>query len=256
MDLFQTLILAIIEGITEYLPISSTGHMVIASTLMGIEDNPFVKNFEIIIQFGAIIAVLVLYGKKFINNKAIVSKVILAFIPTGLIGFLLKSKVDFFLGQVQIVAWSSILGGVILIWCDSFFARRNNQKEISQLSIKDCLYLGLYQSLAIVPGVSRSGASIVGGLFLGMKQKEAAEFSFFLAVPTLFAASAYKTFKMIRTGNGPQPEEWYLLGIGMAVAFIVAALAIKTFIGILQKFGFKFFGYYRIVLGAIILFLT
>lgn len=180
MTHLQAIILAIIEGITEFLPISSTGHMVILSSAMGISENEFTKAFEVIIQFGAILSVLVLYWKRFLPNMNFYKKLFVAFLPTAIIGFLAKHVVDQLLESVHVVAWSLILGGIILIFSDKIFSHLTNQgRTTNDLSYKDSIKLGLFQSIAMIPGVSRSGATIMGGLTLGMNRKEAAEFSFF-----------------------------------------------------------------------------
>lgn len=251
MSFLHAIILGIIEGVTEFLPISSTGHMVIASSMMGIEDSAFTKAFEVIIQFGAILSVLVLYWKRFLPEWGFYKKLLVAFLPTAVIGFVVKDVVDQLLGSVQIVAWALIVGGVILIWSDRVFAHLTALgRKTSDLTYIDSLKLGLFQAIAMIPGVSRSAATIMGGLTLGMNKKEAAEFSFFLAVPTMAAASGYKLLKIYKTID---PSQISLLLVGCLVAFIVAMLAIKFFIGIVARYGFKGFGYYRIALGIVIL---
>ncbi|MBO9667142.1 MAG: undecaprenyl-diphosphate phosphatase [Bdellovibrio sp.] len=251
MSHLHAIILGIVEGITEFLPISSTGHMIIASSVMGIEDNSFTKAFEVIIQFGAILSVLVLYWKRFLPNWSFYKKLFVAFLPTAIIGFLAKDVVEHLLGSVQVVAWSLILGGIVLVWSDRIFAHLTAVgRKTSDLTYVDSVKLGLFQSIAMIPGVSRSGATIMGGLTLGMNKKEAAEFSFFLAVPTMAAATLYKLLKIYKT---IEPNQVTTLLIGMAVAFVVAMIAIKFFIGVVTKYGFRGFGYYRIVLGIIIL---
>lgn len=253
MTYIHALILAIIEGLTEFLPISSTGHMIIASSAMGIAEDEFVKAFEVIIQFGAILSVLILYWKRFLPDWNFYKKLFVAFLPTAIIGFALKNVVDHLLGSVEVVAWSLIVGGVILIWSDRAFAHLQKLgRKTSELTYKDSLKLGLFQSIAMIPGVSRSGATIMGGLFLGMNKKEAAEFSFFLAVPTMAAATGYKLLKIYKTIH---VEQVSLLLFGCFIAFVVAMIAIKFFIGIVGRYGFKGFGYYRIVLGVAILIL-
>jgi undecaprenyl-diphosphatase len=251
MSFIQAIILGIVEGLTEFLPISSTGHMVIVSSLMGVEDSSFTKAFEVIIQFGAILSVLILYWKRFLPSWSFYKKLFIAFLPTAFIGFLAKDLVDSMLGSVSIVAWALIIGGIILVWSDKFFAHLSSVgRSISDLNSVDSVKLGLFQALAIIPGVSRSGATIIGGLTLGMNKKEAAEFSFFLAVPTMAAATGYKLLKIYKS---IQPEQIITLALGSFVAFIVATLAIKFFIGVVGRYGFKGFGYYRIALGLLIL---
>ncbi|MFZ4405089.1 MAG: undecaprenyl-diphosphate phosphatase [Pseudobdellovibrionaceae bacterium] len=262
MDILQTIIFGLVEGLTEYLPISSTGHLVIASSLMGISEDVFVKNFEVIIQFGAILAVLAAYPERFRWNFLFYKKIAFAFIPTAIIGFVLKNKVDDWLGSIHIVAWSLIIGGFVLMACDKVFAPLQTAgRKVEDLTIKDCLLLGLFQSLAIVPGVSRSGATIFGGLILGMNKKEAAEFSFFLAVPTIAAAAGYKILRLFmpHAGTehlpawGQQPHPILFLLLGSVISFFVAWVAIRFFISILSKYGLKYFGWYRVVLGSVLL---
>lgn len=254
MSYLQTIILGIIEGLTEFLPISSTGHMVIVSSWMGIGESDFTKAFEVIIQFGAILSVLFLYWKRFLPKWDFYKKLFVAFLPTGIIGFAAKHLVDQLLENVSVVAWSLILGGLVLIFTDRIFAHLTaTGRKTDQLTYKDCIKLGLFQSIAMIPGVSRSGATIMGGLTLGMQKKEAAEFSFFLAVPTMAAATLYKLIKIYKT---IQADQISFLAVGTFVSFIVAMLAIQFFIGVVTKYGFKGFGFYRIALGILILFLS
>ncbi|MGE0631047.1 MAG: undecaprenyl-diphosphate phosphatase [Pseudobdellovibrionaceae bacterium] len=254
MSYLEIVILAFIEGLTEYLPVSSTGHLIIASAFLGIEDNPFVKSFNIIIQFGAILAVLVLYWRRFLPNLDFYKKIVIAFLPAAVIGLAVKNKIDALLGDVTVVAWALILGGFILIWLDRYEAKRDKSyvpsRKIEDLSWVDCLKLGLIQCFAFVPGVSRSGATIVGGVYLGMSKKDAAEFSFFLAVPTLAGASLIKTLGLVKNIESGQI---LTLLFGTVLAFLVAMAAIRFFIGLLGKVGFAAFGVYRILLGLILL---
>lgn len=253
MDFIHAVILGIVEGITEFLPISSTGHMIIASSLMGIEDSQFTKAFEVIIQFGAILSVLVLYWKRFLPNWSFYKKLFVAFLPIAVIGFFAKDLVEHMLGSVQVVAWSLIVGGIILVWSDRWFSHLTTEgqgRTFKDMNYLDSARLGLFQAIAMIPGVSRSGATIMGGLTLGMNKKEAAEFSFFLAVPTMAAACGYKLLKIYKTIDADQIN---LLLVGGFVAFVVAMLAIKFFIGIVARYGFRGFGYYRIILGIVIL---
>jgi undecaprenyl-diphosphatase len=251
MDSIQAIILAIIEGITEYLPVSSTGHMIIASSFMGIDNKDFTKIFEVNIQFGAILSVIVLYWKKFIQSFEFYYKLFVAFIPAAVIGFLLNDYIDQLLENVVVVALMLVLGGIVLIFIDRVFEGKPQKEEITYPT---ALKIGFFQCIAMIPGVSRSAASIIGGMTQGLTRKSAAEFSFFLAVPTMFAASAYKMLKGYLNGAlSFSTEELQLLAIGNIVAFMVALAAIKFFINFLQKYGFKVFGYYRIVIGLIIL---
>lgn len=253
MSYLHAIILGIIEGITEFLPISSTGHMIITSSIMGIEDNSFTKAFEVIIQFGAILSVLVLYWKRFLPQWSFYKKLFVAFLPTAIIGFLAKDVIEHLLGSVQVVAWALIFGGAVLIWSDKIFAHLTAMgRTTNDLSYGDSVKLGLFQSIAMIPGVSRSASTILGGLTLGMNKKEAAEFSFFLAVPTMAAACGYKLLKIYKTIEASQLG---VLLVGSVVAFIVAMLAIKFFISVVTRYGFRGFGIYRIIVGVIILFM-
>ncbi|WP_341225615.1 undecaprenyl-diphosphate phosphatase [uncultured Arcticibacterium sp.] len=251
MDYIQAIILAIIEGITEYLPVSSTGHMIIASSIMGIDKEDFTKIFEVQIQFGAILSVVVLYWKRFIQSLDFYYKLFIAFIPAAVIGLLLNDYIDMLLENVIVVAVMLVLGGIVLLFIDKVFEDKPQKDDISYGT---ALKIGFFQCIAMIPGVSRSAASIIGGMTQGLTRKSSAEFSFFLAVPTMFAAAAYKMLKGYLDGNlSFNNEEIKLLIIGNVVAFIVALAAIKFFIEFLQKYGFKVFGYYRIVIGLIIL---
>jgi undecaprenyl-diphosphatase len=246
LSFLEALILAIVEGITEFLPVSSTGHMIIASAFMGINESSFVKIFEVNIQFGAILSVVVLYWKRFFQSLDFYYKLLVAFIPAAVIGFLLGDFIDSLLENVWVVATSLLVGGVILLFVDKWFQSSNEEK----VDYKKALFIGFFQCIAMIPGVSRSAATIIGGMSQGLNRKTAAEFSFFLAVPTMFAASAYKMlkgYKEITTDNLD------ILLFGNLVAFIVAMLAIKFFISFLTKYGFKVFGWYRIVLGLFLL---
>ncbi|MBK7131958.1 MAG: undecaprenyl-diphosphate phosphatase [Bacteroidales bacterium] len=249
MDIFQAIIIAIVEGITEFLPVSSTGHMIITQKLLGIESNSFVKLFTVNIQFGAILSVIILYWKRFFQTFDFYLKLFIAFLPAAFLGFLFSGYIDQMLESVLVVAVSLVLGGVFLLFIDSWF---NNPSENQKITSKKALVIGFFQVIAMIPGVSRSAATIIGGLTQKLNRKNATEFSFFLAVPTMFAASAYE---MIKSYKSIQPEHINVLLIGNLVAFLVAILAIKGFITFLTKHGFKVFGYYRIIVGAIILIL-
>jgi len=250
MDIFQAIVLAIVEGITEFLPVSSTGHMIIVSSIMGIAANDFVKMFTVAIQFGAILSVIVLYWKRFFQTLDFYFKLAVAFIPAAVLGFLLNDFIDALLENVVVVAISLLLGGIILLFVDKWF----NHKEEDEVTYKKALTIGFFQVIAMIPGVSRSAATIIGGLSQKMSRKAAAEFSFFLAVPTMFAATAYKMLKFYKSGGFDSADNnWMILLIGNAVAFVVALVAIKGFISYLTKHGFKVFGWYRIIVGSIIL---
>lgn len=245
MTLIEAVILAIIEGLTEYLPVSSTGHMIIASSFFGIAHDDFTKLFTIVIQLGAILSVLVLYFKRFFQSIDFYLKLLVAFIPAVVLGLLLSDFIDSLLESPLTVAISLVIGGVILLKVDDWF-KGSQETKITYLT---ALKIGFFQCIAMIPGVSRSGASIVGGMSQKLSRTSAAEFSFFLAVPTMFGATAKKGYDYYKAGLELSSDQINLLVIGNIVAFIVALLAIKTFIGYLSKHGFKVFGYYRIIAG-------
>jgi undecaprenyl-diphosphatase len=247
MTIWQAIILAIVEGITEFLPVSSTGHMIIASSFMGISHLEFTKMFTVNIQFGAILSVVVLYWKRFFQSKDFYFKLLVAFLPAAVLGLLLNDFIDAMLENVIVVAISLLIGGVILLFIDRITNDTVSEREISYF---DALKIGLFQCIAMIPGVSRSASTIIGGMFQGLSRKQAAEFSFFLAVPTMAAAGGYK---LLKTYDTIQASDIQTLLIGNLVAFVVAMLAIKFFINFLTKYGFKVFGYYRIVLGIVLL---
>lgn len=249
MNTLQAIILAIIEGITEFLPVSSTGHMIIASSFFGIEHDQFTKLFTIVIQLGAILSVVVLYFKRFFQSFDFYFKLLVAFIPAVVFGLLLSKKIDALLESPVTVAVSLLLGGIILLKVDTWF---NNSVE-TEITYTKALKIGLFQCLAMIPGVSRSGASIVGGMSQKLARTSAAEFSFFLAVPTMLGATAKKCYDYYKEGLVLTHDQINFLIIGNVVAFIVALLAIKSFIEFLSKKGFKVFGYYRIAAGIILL---
>jgi undecaprenyl-diphosphatase len=252
MTYLQALILAIVEGLTEFLPVSSTGHMVIVSSIMGIGDDEFVKLFEVAIQLGAILAVVALYWKKFIDFSKwqFYLKLIIAVIPALVFGFILNDFIDNTLGNPIFIAVVLLVGGIILLFIDRFFKNStiHNEQEISNLT---AFKIGCFQVLAVVfPGLSRSAATIIGGMQQKLTRNAAAEFSFFLAVPTMCAATGYKLLKGYELLNADNIK---LLLFGNVVAFIIAIIAIKSFIGYLSKHGFRIFGWYRIAVGIIIL---
>ena len=247
MSIWQAIILAIVEGITEFLPVSSTGHMIIASSFMGISHLEFTKMFTVNIQFGAILSVLVLYWKRFFQTTDFYFKLFVAFLPAAVIGFLLNDFIDALLENVIVVAISLLIGGIILLFIDKIANDDTRDKEISYGT---ALKIGFFQCIAMIPGVSRSASTIIGGMLQGLSRKQAAEFSFFLAVPTMAAAGGYK---LLKTYDTIRAEDIQTLLIGNVVAFVVAMLAIKFFIGYVTKYGFKVFGYYRIVLGLVLL---
>lgn len=252
MSVFDAILLAIVEGLTEFLPVSSTGHMIITSSLLGIASEPFTKTFTVAIQLGAIVSVLVLYRSRFLKSIDFYFRLFVAFLPAAALGFLLGDYIDALLERVDVVAYALIAGGIFFLYVDRLF-KETEETGKTDVSYGDSFKIGVFQTLALVPGVSRSAATIIGGLFQKLNKKAAAEFSFFLAVPTMLAATGYKLLKFYMAGNSFGQNEWMLLGIGNVVAFIVAMLAIRSFIGFLTKHGFKWFGYYRIVVGVIIL---
>lgn len=253
MSIFQAIIIAIVEGLTEYLPISSTGHMIITEQLLGVAPTDFTKLFTITIQLGAILAVVVLYWKKFFDFKRwqFYLKLIIAVIPAIILGALFSDKIDSLLESPLTVAITMLVGGIILLFIDKLFNHHPVTTE-ENVTNKNAFLIGVWQCLAMIPGVSRSAASIIGGMQQGLTRKLAAEFSFFLAVPTMCAATGYKLLKGYKTFSS---EHIQLLAIGNIVAFVVAIAAIKFFIGFLQKHGFRLFGWYRIIAGIILLFL-
>jgi undecaprenyl-diphosphatase len=254
MAVFEAVLLAIVEGLTEFLPVSSTGHMIIASSVMGIAAESFTKTFTVAIQLGAILAVVVLYWKRFFQSINFYFKLLVAFLPAAVIGFLFNDYIDNLLERVEVVGLMLILGGIVFLFIDKAF-KETETSGSSEVSYPSALKIGFFQTIAMLPGVSRSAATIIGGLTQQLNKKAAAEFSFFLAVPTMFAATAYKLLKFYKEGNTLGSHEITLLAIGNLVAFIVALLAIKSFINFLTKHGFKLFGYYRIVVGVTILIL-
>lgn len=269
MELIHAIALAIIEGLTEFLPVSSTGHMIIYSSLAGIAGNEFTKLYTVDIQFGCILSVLVLYHRRFLTNPYtgnftvpaylkplptglqpmadFYSKILIAFLPAAVIGFLLNDFIDSLLENVTVVAVTLLLGGIVLVFIDRIV---NRQPKDGDVTVPDAIKIGFFQCIAMIPGVSRSAATIIGGMFQGLTRTQAAEFSFFLAVPTMAAASGYK---LLKTYKLLQPADYQTLLIGNAIAFVVGLVAIRGFVGFLTKYGFKVFGYYRIALGLLLL---
>ena len=271
LSLIQTLLIAVVEGLTEFLPVSSTGHMIIAQSLLGIESTEFVKAFTVIIQFGAILSVVFLYRKRFfrVNHEMRYSessslrrllskydfyyKLLLGFIPAAVVGLLLSDKIDELLESVDVVAVMLILGGIFMLFTDRIF---KENRTTSFLTNRKAFNIGLFQCIAMIPGVSRSMATIVGGMSQKLTRKDAAEFSFFLAVPTMLAATGYKVLKLfLVSGTEVFVSNASTLIIGNVVAFLVAVLAIKFFINFITKYGFTAFGWYRILIGTGILLL-
>jgi undecaprenyl-diphosphatase len=269
MDLIHAIALAIIEGLTEFLPVSSTGHMIIYSSLAGIAGNEFTKLYTVDVQFGCILSVLVLYHRRFMTDTRkgtfvvpgylkslpirlqpmadFYSKILIAFLPAAVIGFLLNDFIDSLLESITTVAISLLLGGIVLVFIDRIV---NRQPKDGDVTVPDAIRIGFFQCIAMIPGVSRSAATIIGGMFQGLSRTQAAEFSFFLAVPTMAAASGYK---LLKTYKLLQPADYQTLLIGNVIAFLVGLLAIRAFVGFLNRYGFKVFGYYRIALGLLLL---
>ncbi|MGM9819873.1 MAG: undecaprenyl-diphosphate phosphatase [Candidatus Onthomorpha sp.] len=254
MDTIQAIIISIVEGLTEFLPVSSTGHMIITQGILGVKSDEFVKLFTVCIQFGAILSVLVMYWKRFFQTWEFYWKLLVAFLPAAIIGFLAGDLIDSFLENIWVVSIMLVIGGVFMLFVDKWF---NNPAKDQTITYKKSFMIGLAQCVAMIPGVSRSMATIVGGMTQKLSRKTAAEFSFFLAVPTMAAASGYKLLKAFTSESGMQllSDNLTTLLIGNLVAFVVAILAIKFFINFLTKYGFKAFGYYRIVVGLLIIIL-
>lgn len=271
MNIIEAIIIAVVEGLTEFLPISSTGHMIIASSLLGIGESDFTKLFEVAIQLGAIIAVVVLYWKRFMSPLSkgsegwkFYAKLVVGVLPALVLGFLFNDQIDKLLESPTTVAVSMLVGGIVLLFIDNFFKRHTIETE-EKISYPNAFIIGCWQVLAMVPGVSRSAASIIGGMQQKLTRNLAAEFSFFLAVPTMFAATAYSLFLKKWHGSGVPKRGYELImesnqnmvafAIGNIVAFVVALLAIRFFINYLKAYGFKLFGVYRIIVGILLLIL-
>lgn len=248
MGLLNALILGIVEGITEFLPVSSTGHLILASRLLSVSQTDFVKTFEIFIQSGAILAVLFLYGRDLIKKRDLLKKVIAGFIPTGIIGLALYKIVKtYLLGNSQIVLWSLILGGTLLILLELALKKKKiTERTTTSISYKDAVIIGLIQSISIIPGVSRSAATIFGGMVMGMDRKTAVEFSFLLAIPTMLAATG---LDLTKTHFHFSSNEWAALAVGFITSFIIALIAIKFFLSYVRRYTFIPFGIYRILIA-------
>src|SRR3989344_7623979 len=254
MTILQAVILGIVEGVTEFLPISSTGHLILASRLMGIADSNFLKSFEIAIQFGAILSVVVLYFKKIFSGKEIWNKVLTAFLPTAIIGFLLyKTLKDYLLSNALLVVWSLAIGGVALIIFELWYARRVATSQLEAISYKQSFLVGVAQSLAIIPGISRSGATIIGGLLMGISREKIVEFSFLLAVPTMAVATGYD---LLKSAGSFSVSDFHILAIGFIISFLVAWLSIKWLLYFIKNHTFIWFVVYRIVAALIFWFLV
>jgi len=249
MDIFQSIIIGIIEGITEFLPISSTAHMVLAAKVMNIPQTDFVKSFEIIIQFGAILSVVVLYWKRFLVDMESLKRILAAFVPTAVIGFLLYKLIkSFLIENLVIIVWALVLGGLFLIVFEMFHKEKETAHEdISTIPYSKCIAIGLFQAVAIIPGVSRSAATIIGGLLLNLKRTTIVEFSFLLAVPTMLAASM---LDMLKSAPSFTPDQFGVLAAGFAVSFIVALISIKFLMSFIKKHTFIPFGVYRVLIAV------
>lgn len=263
MDILSSVILAIVEGLTEFLPVSSTGHMILAQGVLGLESSEYLKAFTVMIQFGAILSVLVYYWRRFIpwlppsgsnttgrynlSGWGLYGLMIIGCLPAAVLGLLLEDYIDSLLGSMWVVIAMLFIGGILMIILDSSF--KDNEEK--RLSPRKALVIGFFQCLAMVPGVSRSMATIFGGMQQGLTRKQAAEFSFFLAIPTMFGATLLKAYKLYKSGLDVYLDNWQTLLIGNVVAFIVALVVIKYFIAFVGKYGFKLFGYYRIVLAIV-----
>lgn len=256
MNFFDAIILGIVEGITEFLPISSTGHLILTTDLMRIESTEFVKSFTVIIQLGAILSVLTLYWRKFLTKKNLLYKVLTAFMPTAIVGFMLYPFIkDYLLGSTQVTLWALFLGGILLIGLEMWFLRSKmgNNKTDNNLTVsaKQALIIGLFQSISVIPGTSRALATIFGGMIVGLSRKNAVEFSFLLAIPTMLAATG---LDLLETSFIFTNQEWVILTVGFITSFIVAYVVIKWFIKYVSNHSFIIFGVYRILLAILLYF--
>ena len=251
MNVIEAVILGVIEGLTEFLPVSSTGHMILTSYLLKIQETEFLKTFEIVIQLGAILAIVWLYASRFLTRFDLYLKIAVAFLPTGVIGLLAYSTIKNYLFNPVVVAISLVVGGIVLIIIDREVENRTSLwGDVADLSYKNAFFIGLIQCFSMIPGVSRAAATIIGGVFNGFDKKQSAEFSFLLAVPTMLAASGYDLLKTELAFTG---DHLLFLGIGLCIAFISAWIAVKLFLKLIERYGFKYFGYYRIIIGLIFL---
>lgn len=254
MNLLSTVILGVVEGISEFLPISSTGHLILTAHLMRLTQSNFLKSFEIVIQLGAILAVVALYGKRLATDFKTLKRVLSAFIPTAIIGFIFHKVIkNIFFNNTHIILWSLFLGGIFLVIFELLHREKKDAlEEIPSMSYAQAFIIGIFQSIAIIPGVSRAAATIIGGLLLGLKRKTIVEFSFLLAVPTMCAAAG---LDLIKSAGTFKPEDFLSLSIGFLVSFIVALLSIKCLLGFIKKHNFILFGIYRIILALLFLFI-
>ncbi len=251
MTILDAAILGVVEGLTEFLPISSTGHLIMVSKILGIEQSESQKSFEVIIQLGAILAVLTVYLKKILSDLDLMKKLAIAFLPTGILGFLLYKHVKA-LFVPSTVAYMLIIGGILFILLEKFYRPKEHHiTETSNMTIKQALLIGFAQSFAMVPGTSRSGATIIGGLLCGLNRKLAVEFSFLLALPTMLVATAYDVYKNHST---MVVDDVNAILVGFGCAFVVALFAVKTFLKLVSRFSFTPFGIYRIIIGILFLY--
>lgn len=251
MSLFEVIILGIVEGLTEFLPVSSTGHMILVSTALGFEETEFLKTFEISIQIGAILAIVFLYYERLLQGMTIYYKLAAAFVPTGILGFFAYKTIKSLLFNPLVVSVSLIVGGVVLIVVDKWVENRtSNHRDLEEIPWKNAIAIGFLQSISMIPGVSRAAATIIGGVLNGFDKKQAMEFSFLLALPTMAAATAYD---LLKSASSIQSEEVMALSLGLAIAFISAFFAVKGFVKYVERFGFRHFGYYRILIGLLFL---
>lgn len=249
MNIIQVIILSIVEGITEYLPISSTAHLVLTSKLIGLTQTDFIKSFEIIIQLGAILAVIVLYWRKFLVERKLLINLFVAFIPASIVGlFLYKFIKEALIGNYVVTLLALLIGGIALIFVERFFKKKDSGGDLTKLTLKKSFLIGLFQSISVIPGVSRAAATIVGGLFNGLNRSSATEFSFLLAVPTMMAATGLDLVKSYKLFDSSQ---FMMLSVGFVLSFITALLAIKFLINFVKKHDFTGFGVYRIILALL-----
>ena len=249
MNYIDAIILSVVEGITEFLPVSSTGHLILFSNLLNLPQTEFLKSFEIAIQLGAILSVVVLYGRKLLSDTKLIKQTLIAFVPTGIFGLLLYKLVkDYLLGNAIVTVAALFLGGIGIIAAEYYFKNKKHGVEVNELGIKETLLIGVAQSVSMIPGVSRSAATIIGGLFLGLNRKAAVEFSFILAIPTMFAATAYDLLKSAQTFN---VSDFQTLAVGFVVSFIVALMAVKWFVGFVKTKTLIPFAIYRIIISLV-----
>lgn len=249
MTILQNIILSIVEGITEFLPISSTGHLVLTSKILGLVQTDFIKSFEIVIQLGAILAVVVLYWRKFLIEKNLLKNLIIAFIPSAIVGFILYHFIkSFLIGNYSVTLWALFVGGLVLIFIERIIKFKKETSNLNRLNFKQSFLIGIFQSISVIPGVSRAAATIIGGLGVGLSREAATEFSFLLAVPTMLAATGLDLMESYQLFDSTQ---FLTLGIGFVIAFVTALLAVKFLIGFVKKHDFTVFGVYRIILAVL-----